>query len=325
MHSDRNSPSPSQAPVLSIVIPCYNATATVVETVQSALRQGGVQAEVIVVDDGSSDNPEGVLRQAGLLDTIRFVRQQNQGVSVARNEGLRLARGEYICFLDSDDVLDPRFGLEMVSLLRRRRCPMGYCNYRYFANEPGYPEVNLRYPIHEGRVLGTILSENFIPTPGAVVMERSLVSQIGFDPKRRGTEDWWLWMQLLARHPICFHSDVLVAIRVLPQSLGRRREAMIRDIIGLFRGAERLVADAGIELTSGERAGFYYQFASVLLRGEQTREALGHWMQATRMGLDVKRHALFIVKLVLTVMGAQRLVERALWERRMKQVDEASR
>jgi hypothetical protein len=90
---------------VSVVIPVYNRAGLVVEAVESALQQTHPAIEVIVVDDGSSDSPEVALQP--YLPRIRLLRQANRGVASARNLGVRESRGDYICFLDSDNLLDP--------------------------------------------------------------------------------------------------------------------------------------------------------------------------------------------------------------------------
>src|SRR5438477_8705985 len=93
-------------PLVSVVIPTYNRAKMVVEAVRSALGQTVTAMEVIVVDDGSRDDTEERLSEFG--NRIEFYVQQNQGVSAARNAGIGHATGEYIAFLDSDDVWHPR-------------------------------------------------------------------------------------------------------------------------------------------------------------------------------------------------------------------------
>jgi glycosyltransferase involved in cell wall biosynthesis len=301
---------------LSIVVPCYNAGETIVETVRSALDQRGVSVEVIVVDDGSTDGPEHVLAQARLLEQIQFVWQPNTGVSTARNRGLELAKGRYVCFLDSDDFLEPGFGVQMVDLLRSRRGRFGYCAYRHFADAPGRPKLNIRYPTPEGFVPGLILNENFIPTPGAVLLERSVLGELRFDPRRQGTEDWWLWMQLCMREPVHFNPACLLNIRVRNDSLGRRKAEMVLDTAGLFEEAEKLVASADVGLTRTDRARFHYRVASAMLDAGRSREAGARWAKATMLGLGAANHGKLLGKVALRALGAHRPVERALWRRR---------
>lgn len=95
---------------VSVIIPTYNRARLVVESIESALRQTTPPREIIVVDDGSTDDTPRVLESFGAR--IIFVRQENQGVGSARNRGMAMARGRYIAFLDSDDLW-PQFKLEL--------------------------------------------------------------------------------------------------------------------------------------------------------------------------------------------------------------------
>lgn len=103
-------------PVVSIIIPCYNARETIAEAIESALAQTWPRKEIIVIDDGSTDGSLEVIRSFG--DRIRWHTQPNAGGSAARNQGLALARGECIQFLDSDDLLLPQCVEHKVAWLR---------------------------------------------------------------------------------------------------------------------------------------------------------------------------------------------------------------
>src|SRR5438874_6230903 len=93
-----------KAGLVSVIIPCYNQAHFLHEAIQSALAQTYSHREILVVDDGSADNTAEVT--AGFAG-IRYIRQENSGVSTARNTGLRESRGEYLIFLDADDRLLP--------------------------------------------------------------------------------------------------------------------------------------------------------------------------------------------------------------------------
>src|SRR5262245_48814013 len=94
---------PLRAPSISIVVPCYNGALYLRETLESALAQTVPPLEVIVVDDGSTDDSVAIARSFG--NAVRVVCQQNKGVSAARNNGIQHATGDYIMFLDGDDLL----------------------------------------------------------------------------------------------------------------------------------------------------------------------------------------------------------------------------
>ena len=97
-----------QAPLVSVVVPTYNRAYCLARTIDSALGQTHPSVEVIVVDDGSVDETaEMVAARYGSDARVRLIRQANAGVSAARNTGLRVARGDYVALLDSDDVWEP--------------------------------------------------------------------------------------------------------------------------------------------------------------------------------------------------------------------------
>ena len=101
--------------LVSIIIPCYNQGQFLAEAIQSVLNQDYQEKEIIVVNDGSLDNTREVAQAFG--DSIRYVEQTNKGLSSARNAGIRIARGEYIAFLDSDDQYLPHTLSTAVSFL----------------------------------------------------------------------------------------------------------------------------------------------------------------------------------------------------------------
>src|SRR5579875_322194 len=92
-------------PLISIIIPLYNAEKYIIETIDSALQQSYKNIEIIIIDDGSTDSSFNVA-ETYKSDNIIVVKQENKGASAARNHGLKLAKGEYIQFLDADDILD---------------------------------------------------------------------------------------------------------------------------------------------------------------------------------------------------------------------------
>src|SRR5437870_2295504 len=106
------------SPKISIIIPAYNATSYIGETLESAFAQTFIEYEVIVVNDGSPDTEafERVLDPYG--DRIRYLKQENRGASAARNTGLRAARGEFIAFLDADDLWLPNYLNEQMAFIR---------------------------------------------------------------------------------------------------------------------------------------------------------------------------------------------------------------
>ncbi|HET8773773.1 MAG TPA: glycosyltransferase family A protein, partial [Thermoanaerobaculia bacterium] len=191
---------------ISVVIPTYNRAGEVGAAIDSALAQTRPALEVIVVDDGSTDQTPDVLARYG--EGIRVVRQVNQGVSAARNAGIAVARGDLLAFLDSDDVWLPR-NLE----LRAAR----------FEADPGlglvhcgvdFEGAGIRLDGLEGSVAADILrlDRSVIVAHGSGVMVPRRVAQEvgGFDVRMRVSEDWDFCYRVAARYRIGFVAEVLV-------------------------------------------------------------------------------------------------------------------
>jgi glycosyltransferase involved in cell wall biosynthesis len=121
----------SDRPTVSVIIPAYNAAAHLGEALESLLRQTYPAAEIIVVDDGSTDGTQQVLR--GYHDSVRTIRQENTGAGAARNRGLSAATGKYVAFMDADDVCAPERLQQQVAALQRTpeaiACFTGYWQF----------------------------------------------------------------------------------------------------------------------------------------------------------------------------------------------------
>ncbi|QAU35406.1 glycosyltransferase family A protein [Janthinobacterium sp. 17J80-10] len=124
---------------LSLVIPTYNRADLIGETIASALGQTRSFTEIIVVDDGSTDNTQEVLQK--FEGRIRLLRTPNQGVQAARNAGVAIATSEYISFCDSDDLLEPEFVRKVAAyFLEDPQCDILYCNFIPFTDRTTFPD-----------------------------------------------------------------------------------------------------------------------------------------------------------------------------------------
>ena len=117
--------------MISVIIPMYNTGDTIERCLTSLMRQSFRDTEIIVVDDGSTDNgADVVLNMAAKDKRIRYIRQENRGVSSARNHGLDEAHGEWICFIDSDDEVAEDYLSSMYELMQEMDCDIVMCGYR---------------------------------------------------------------------------------------------------------------------------------------------------------------------------------------------------
>ncbi|MFO1132248.1 MAG: glycosyltransferase [Hyphomicrobiales bacterium] len=178
----------SAVPLFSVVVPLYNRAATISVTLRSVLDQTFTNFEIIVVDDGSTDDPQ--LALAALADPrIRLVRQENGGGGSARNRGIDEAQGEYIAFLDSDDL----FLVHKLETVARRLDGEPWTVWYSYINVDrgvGHYWVRPNRPIRAGEDVGEYLfvHNQFIQT-SAIVLPRALARQVRFDPTLRKGQD----------------------------------------------------------------------------------------------------------------------------------------
>lgn len=188
---------PSPQPLVSVVMPAYNAQRTIGASISGVLTQTYPAVELIVVDDGSSDATAAICHGFGGL--IRYVAQENGGSAKARNHGLSLARGEYIAFCDADDILLPPYLDANLSLLQTRGGRRIAMNEALLLTASGVSHgrrlIGSRFPRPAQQRLA-ILERNFVPILS--VFPRELLDDVaGFDESLRYREDWDLWLRAI--------------------------------------------------------------------------------------------------------------------------------
>lgn len=186
--------------MVSVIIPTFNRYRLVGEAVASALAQQKVESEVIVVDDGSVDDTPSVLAAFGTA--IRLVCQPHRGVSSARNTGIRAATGEWIAFLDSDDLWLPRkLRTQLDFLGEQPRFKICQTEETWIRNGRQLnPKSYHQKP--KGHCFPKLL-ERCLISPSAVVIHRELFDEVGFfDESLPACEDYDLWLRIGYRYPI---------------------------------------------------------------------------------------------------------------------------
>jgi glycosyltransferase involved in cell wall biosynthesis len=191
---------------ISVIIPTYNRAGEVCRAIDSALAQTLPPFEVIVVDDGSTDETPSALARYG--DRIRVLRQTNQGVSAARNAGIAVARGELLAFLDSDDAWLPR-KLELQSARIDADPALGlvHCGAEF-------EDSGIRLDGMEGSVATEILRLDrsvIVSHASSVMVPRRIAEEVGgFDARMRVSEDWDFCYRVAKHYRIAFVAEPLV-------------------------------------------------------------------------------------------------------------------
>lgn len=217
MIENTGSPRGGRSPVVSVIIPAYNTARYIGEALDSVFDQTFRDCEVIVVNDGSPDTAdlEAVLQKYG--NQIRYFKQENRGPASARNTGMRHAKGQFLVFLDGDDIWLPDFLTDMLDFLEKNPFIDMACADCVYFGDPKWEGTSWQslHPLES-----PVTFEKLLPTHGGACMfvallRKDTVLKVGFfDEELRILEDYHYWMRLV------YHGGKLAYV---PRILGKRR------------------------------------------------------------------------------------------------------
>jgi len=232
--------------LVSVVITCYNQAHFLSESIESVLRQTYARHEIIVVDDGSADDPKSVAER---FRSIRFIRQDTQGVAAARNSGWRESRGDFLVFLDADDRLLPR------ALQTSHDCLQAHPHHGLVFGHgrligPSGDELlsNPLPVVTEAGGYEQLLERNPMPFPAVVMLRRTAVEFAGgFSSMMNGTRidnasDYDLYLRIAHRFPIQCHSETIAEWRQHGTNTSRNSAMMLRTAVAVLKGQTPLIA-----------------------------------------------------------------------------------
>lgn len=214
----------SNSPQVSIIIPAYNVTDFIDETLRSVFAQSYTNYEIILINDGSPDTERLEKTLAPYFARLVYLKQSNEGAASARNTGIRAARGEWLAFLDGDDVWLPDYLAKQMDELTRKNCDLIYANAQLFgpAQDPSLTFMTNSPSDGAVTVEALINSRCNIITSGTIVRLKEVWNVGLFDESlpHIGMEDFDLWIRLLkACIRADYHRHVLLKYRVRPDSL----------------------------------------------------------------------------------------------------------
>jgi glycosyltransferase involved in cell wall biosynthesis len=278
----------SAAPAqISVVIPAYNAEATICDAVASALAQGVEDCRVWVIDDASRDRTLDVLEKAyGSRDDVqRVARLQNAGPASVRNQGIASSAGEWVAFLDGDDAWLPSRLSTQLALARQhpdvdlwcaQTSPMGTAPSHDSSGEP---------PMHRILKREEFLFHNPVATSTVLVRRSALASAGAFDEQFVGPEDYDLWMRLSERHTLALIEAPLSLYRYVPESLSMDDRTFLPQVLKVLEKAlapNGALADQAHLRKSALGNQFWNASWMAFNRGARAT-ALRYWMKAYRL------------------------------------------
>jgi glycosyltransferase involved in cell wall biosynthesis len=223
--------SDTTAPEVSVVIPAYNSAQYLGEAVQSIFDQTFDNYEIIVVDDGSTDNTRELVESYG--GRIRYVRQENGGASKARNRGIAEARGTYIAFLDADDCWEPEKLEKQINILESNpNLGMVFTDAVGFDENGPLPRMGRKKSLLlDGDVACNIFMYSGVGTP-SVMVPKKVFDKVGvFDEQLFLAEDDNMWIRIAAEYPVELIDEPLVKVRDHANRTTRDKGRLFRMIL----------------------------------------------------------------------------------------------
>lgn len=266
---------PMTPSLVTIVIPCFNYSQFLGKAIRSVQTQQYSPFEIVVVDDGSTDDSAALAERAG----VRVIRQPNSGLGSARDTGLAAATGEFVVFLDADDELLPGALASGVAALRDRpaiSCVVRRCQMMDAEDRPlpsHYREIDTDDLYREW------LHANFVWTPGAAMFRTSRIAAMGGFPADLGpASDYAIYLALARQGEVAFDPREVVRYRQHDHNMSLDPVLMLRAVLGVLRLERRSVPDAYRDsLRTSHRLWREYY-------GEQIVQRLRHDWRAGRVG-----------------------------------------
>lgn len=265
-------------PQVSVIIPTYNHARFVAQAVESALAQTYDDVEVIVVDDGSTDHTQAAL--AGYSASIKYIYQEHKGLSQARNRGVLAARGDYLVFLDADDLLPAdKLALQVPLLDARPDLGLVYSGFQY-VDEQNTQVLHESRPNKQGHVLKDMLRRTLFFPPGTAVVRRECLDRVGpFDESCPAAADTDMWIRIArAGYAFGYVDQPLFQYRVVKGSMSSRTASQARDE---FARLDKFFAAPGLPddikaLEAEATAALHYEFGAKYYHAGEIELGQGH-------------------------------------------------
>ena len=291
--------------LISVIIPTYNCAEYIAEAIDSVLNQTFTDFEIIVVDDGSTDETAAIMKRYG--DKVRYIRQKNNGPAVARNLGINTARGEFIAFLDADDIWHPeKLEIQHHYLEEHTECALVYANCSTFT-ETGLKTAaydGTHRKVYSGNIFDRLYRRNFIACI-SVMLRKECLETTGLFPEhfdKATSEDWHLWLRIAYHFPIGCIDQPLAKYRWKESSLTGDftyaypyRRMVLDEITALYPGYFQNKKN----LVRRTYADFFMRYGYALYKSHDYKNSRGNYLLSIyRNPFQFKSYLYLIVLLI---------------------------
>jgi len=274
------------SPLISVIIPAHNAERYLAQTIESVLAQTYQDFEIVFVDDGSTDNTLQVAER--YREQVSIYTQAQCGPSAARNAGLRKAQGEFLAFLDADDILLPeKLSIQVGFLITNPQIDVVYSNgFGFYTTEEGeeiqqtFSALGFLQPFLGGPEvsLPLLAIQNAFPIHAALSRRQAILDVGGFDETLLGREDWDLWLRVGESHRFAYLDGYVALYRLgtggVTDQVAHQRQAVRRI-------CQKVEASPWFKHFPGKtRSDFYFCWGVQELEYHESQAALSCWQQA---------------------------------------------
>lgn len=291
----------------SVVIPTYNRAQHIANTIRSLVNQTYPFFEVIVVDDGSTDNTEEIVKS--IADgRVKYFKKENEERAAARNFGARIAKGQYVNFFDSDDLAYPNHLFEAAKAVNKFAWPEVFHLSYDIKDVAG--NLVYKHLYHFDCINNQLIDGNHVSC-NSVFVRSDICAKFRFNQKRAlsASEDYELWLRLAARFP--FHSQNVITSTIINHELRSVLQINPHALVTRIRILEEeLKLDAEFVNCYRDRLHSFYAYNKLYialhlkLSGSSNRDALGFVLHALRLDLRVAASKRFLV-----------IIKEVLWSR----------
>ncbi len=267
-------------PKVSVIIPAYNAMRYLPKTLDSVLQQTFADFEVLIINDGSSDTI--IEWGAKIADTrVQLITQSNQGVSAARNTGIALAQGEYIAFLDADDLWESTHLEKQASYLDNYPTIGVVYTWTQLIDECDRATGRIFASHANGMIWQELLEKDVISTGSSAMVRRCCLDSVGgFDTELAHAEDLELWLRIAQRYQIGVIKEPLTMYRQHPDNTTKNREKMLHGLRMVFEKAFATVPIEMLHHRNSAYASLFLGFAWLAINDGDTKQAEKYRKQA---------------------------------------------
>ncbi len=292
------------SPLVSVIIPAFNAGGFISETLDSVFAQAYRPMEVIVVDDGSDDKTSKIVKnyQPDKQDRLVYIYQKNSGPSAARNAGIRKSNGKYITFLDADDLWPKGKLQKQVELMEgNKEVVLLFGNVKRFSEERGIAEsMFIRRQITKDffgdkfyvkDAYRKLLTRNFIPTGTVIIRREYFQNGVIFDENLKLVEDWDLWLRIAMNDTMAYSTDVWELKRDHKKNVSHNNEAMQLAMIEVLKKHEQnfepYLRKNSLNFKS-HLCGGYFSLGVQYLESGQKQKAREAFLKSLHSGINIK-------------------------------------